>query len=83
MRPYIASFEVGFFYRLVKENFVEMQDKEKFSPEEENHIEKRLVKVKKRINRTSFNSQSEINVLEKKLHQLNKYIWLHSIKLGN
>lgn len=83
MRPYIASFEAGVFYRLVKEKFIHVQDKEKFSPEEEMHIERRLVKIKKRTNIMSFSSQSQIKVLEKKLHQLERYIWLHSIKLGH
>ena len=79
---YISSFEVGLFHRNVKEDFVQLQTKEKFSPEEEMFVEKRLVKIQKRIRRMSFSSQHDLNILDKKLRRLNKYIWIHSIKLG-
>jgi hypothetical protein len=75
MHKYIASFDAGCLYELMKREYTKLQREDKFTPEEEMYVEKELKKLDKRIKHMCFQSLSQIQKLHKKIDKLDKYIW--------
>ena len=76
MHKYIASFESGCLYELLKRDYFEFHLEGKYQPEEEVYIEKKLKKIKNRIKHMSFQSLFQIEKLYQKLQKLDTHIWL-------
>lgn len=75
MHKYIASFDAGCLYELMKQEYTQFQLQDKFTSEEEMYIEKELKKLEKRIKHLCFQSLSQIKKLYKKINKLDRYIW--------